>query len=59
MEQREHTSTAEGCKRNCEVYSKISHELSLAGYNRTQYWEKLKKLKAEYKKISDKRRETG
>ena len=51
----------EGCKRNREVYSKISRELSLAGYNRTyeQCREKLKKLKAEYKKISDKRKETG
>ena len=51
----------EGCKRDREVYSKISRELSLAGYNRTyeQCGEKLKKLKAEYKKISDKRKETG
>ena len=42
------------------MYSKISHELSLAGYNHTyeQCWEKLKKLKVEYK-ISDKRKETG
>ena len=51
----------EGCKRNREVYTKISRELSIAGYNRTfgQCREKLKKLKAEYKKISDKRKETG
>ena len=43
------------------MYSKISYELSLAGYNRTyeQGWEKLKKLKVEYKKISGKRKETG
>ena len=51
----------EGCKRNREVDSKRSRELSLAGYNCTyeQCREKLKKLKAEYKKISDKRKETG
>ena len=51
----------EGCKRNCEVYSKISCELSLAGYSRTyeQCREKIRKLKAEYKKISDKRKETA
>ena len=43
------------------MYTKISRELSLAGYNRTyeQCREKLKKLKAEYRKISDKRKETG
>jgi len=37
------------------------HDLSVAGYNRTyeQCQEKLKKLKTEYKKISDKRKETG
>ena len=51
----------EGCKRNCEVYTKISRELSVAGYTRTyeQCWEKLKKRKAEYKRIRDKRQETG
>ncbi|XP_065904002.1 uncharacterized protein [Dysidea avara] len=51
----------EGCKRNRQVYTKISHELSAAGYNRTyeQSREKLKKLKAEHRKISDKRKQTG
>ena len=51
----------EGCKRNRQVYTKISRELSAAGYNRTyeQCREKLKKLKAEHKKISDKRKQTG
>ena len=51
----------EGCKRNREVYTKISRELSVAGYTRRyeQCWEKLKKLKAEYKRIRDKRQETG
>ena len=51
----------EGCKRNREVYTKISRELSVAGYNRTyeQCREKLKKLKTEHKKISDKRKQTG
>ena len=51
----------EGCKRNREVYSKILRELSLVGYGHTyeQCREKIKKLKAEYKKINDKRKETG
>ena len=51
----------EGCKRNRKVYTKISRELSVAGYNRTyeQCREKLKKLKIGFKKISDKRKETG
>ena len=51
----------EGCKRNREVYTKISCELFVAGYTRTyeQCREKLKKLKAEYKRIRDKRQETG
>ena len=51
----------EGCKRNREVYTKISRELSVAGYTCTyeQCREKLKKLKAEYKRIRDKRQETG
>ena len=49
------------CKRNHEVYTKILRDLSVAGYNRMyeQCREKLKKLKTEYKKISDKRKETG
>ena len=49
----------EGCKRNHEVYTKISQELSVAGYTRTyeQCRDKLKKLKAEYKKIHDKRKD--
>ena len=51
----------EGCMGNREVYSKILCDLSLAGYSRTyeQCQVKIKKLKAEYKKISDKRKETG
>ena len=51
----------QGCKRNREVYRKISCDLSLAGYSRTyeQCQEKIKKLKTEYKKISDKKKETG
>ena len=50
----------EGCKRNHEVYTKIARELSLAGYNRTygQCREKPKKLKMEYKKMSNKRTKT-
>ena len=51
----------EGCTRNHDIYTKTSCELSVVGYNRTyeQCREKIKKLKAEYKKISDKRKETG
>ena len=62
MEQRQYSNAAfGGCKRNRKVYSKILCELSLAGYSRTyeQCREKIKKLKAEYNKISDKRKETG
>jgi len=51
----------EGCRRNSEVYRKIAKELTEAGYTRTmeQCRDKMKKLRAEYKKIKDKRNETG
>ena len=51
----------EGCKRNQEVFSKISAEMSKVGYERTaqQCREKIKKLKVEYRKIKDKRNKTG
>ena len=50
-----------GCRRNSDVYRKIAKELTEAGHNRTleQCRDKMKKLKAEYKKIKDKRNETG
>ena len=51
----------EGCRRNSDVYRKIAKELTEAGYTRTleQCRDKMKKLKAEYKKVKDKRNETG
>ena len=53
--------TFESCRRNQDVYEKISSELSEAGFSRTyqQCCEKLKKLKCEYKRIKDKRNKTG
>ena len=46
----------EGCRRNSDVYRKIAKKLTEAGHNRTlkQCRDKMKKLKAEYKKIKDK-----
>ena len=51
----------EGCKRNRDVWTKVSREMTLAGYRRSyeQCHEKMKKLRTEYKKVSDKRKETG
>ena len=43
------------------MWTKVSREMTSAGYSRTyeQCREKMKKLRTEYKKISDKRKETG
>ena len=51
----------EGCRRNSQVYKKISDDLRSAGFARTleQCREKIKKLKTEYKKIKYKRDQTG
>lgn len=51
----------EGCRRNSSVFRKIADGLREAGFSRTleQCREKIKKLKAEYKKIRDKREATG
>ena len=52
----------EGCKRNREVYSKISCKLSLAAaysHIHEQCQEKIKKLKAEYKKLGGKQGRKG
>ena len=51
----------EGCRRNSQVYKKISDDLRSTGFTRTleQCREKIKKLKTEYKKIKYKRDETG
>ena len=49
------------CKQNHEIYRKIAAELRKAGFERshTQYNKKIKKLKAEYRKVKDKRNSTG
>ena len=51
----------EGCRRNRDVYTKIANELADAGYTRSmdQCRDKMKKLRGEYKKVKDKRKETG
>ena len=51
----------EGCRRNSTVFRKIADGLSEGGFTRTleQCRDKIKKLKAEYKKIRDKRDTTG
>ena len=45
----------EGCKRNKDVYKKISRLMQEKGYIKTavQCREKIKKLKGEYRKIKD------
>ena len=49
------------CKRNQEVFAKVSTVLLEAGHNKTssQCRDKIKKLKAEYRKVKDKREKTG
>ena len=51
----------EGCKRNAQVFSKIASELREVGYERTvlQCCEKIKKLRADYRKIRDSHNKTG
>lgn len=51
----------EGCRRNKDVFEKIAREMAAAGYYRSavQCREKVKKLKAEYKRIRDSNNETG
>jgi len=51
----------EGCRRNSQVFKKISDDLCSAAFTCTleQCREKMKKLKAEYKKVKHKRDETG
>ena len=43
------------------MYSKIADHLHEAGFSRSleQCWDKIKKLKGEYKKVRDKREKTG
>jgi len=42
-----------------DVYTKIANELADAGYTRSmeQWRDKIKKLRGEYKKVKDKRKE--
>ena len=51
----------EGCRRNKHVFDKIVRELKDAGFSRTveQCRAKMKKLKAEYKKVVDTHSNTG
>lgn len=47
----------EGCRSNRQVYEKIAREMQAANYTRTflQCREKLKKLKAEYRAVVNKK----
>ena len=51
----------EGCKRNKDVYKKISKLMQEKGYTKTavKHREKIKKLKGEYRKIKDQHNKTG
>lgn len=51
----------DGCRRNKHVYEKISVEMGRNGFKKTgcQCREKIKKLKAEYKKVKDSNKPTG
>ena len=51
----------QGCKRNRGIYEKLSREMAAAGYKREAVpcREKIKKLKAEYKKVKDNNSKTG
>ena len=51
----------EGCKKNRQVFEKISEQMCEAGYERTlsQCRDKIKKLRGDYRKIKDAIRETG
>ena len=55
-----YASQLEGCKRNQDAYDKIAADLWGAGFERTgeQCWDKIKKLKGEYRKVKDKRNKT-
>jgi len=51
----------EGCKKNSQVYSKISEEMCEAGYERSlvQCQDKINKLRGDYRKIKDAHKQTG
>ena len=54
-------SQLEGCKRNKQIYERISKELLVYGVQRSaeQCREKIKKLKSEYRKVKDGHKVTG
>ena len=54
-------SQLEGCKRNKAVFESISRRMNDASFERTanQCREKIKKLRAEYKKVKDNNNQTG
>lgn len=51
----------EGCKRNKQVYERVSREMVRAGHKRTaeQCRDKAKKLKGDYRKVKDTHNKTG
>ena len=51
----------EGCRRNKDIFVKISKEMEAAGFSKTahQCSSKIKKLRFEYRKIKDKHGKTG
>jgi len=51
----------EGCKKNSQVYAKLSDQMHKVGYKRTlvQCRDKVKKLKGDYRKIKDGHKQTG
>ena len=51
----------EGCKRNKQVYERVSSRMRDAGFERTaeQCRDKAKKLKSEYRKVKDKHEKSG
>ena len=51
----------EGCRRNREVFARLAGQMREEGYDRTgdQCREKIKKMKADYRKIKDNNSVTG
>ncbi|XP_065893269.1 zinc finger protein with KRAB and SCAN domains 2-like [Dysidea avara] len=51
----------EGCKKNSQIYARLSDQMQKAGYERTlvQCRDKIKKLKGDYRKIKDGHKQTG
>lgn len=51
----------EGCKRNAQLFERISCKMRDKGYDQVgvQCREKVKKLRGEYRKVKDKKGKTG